>query len=61
MKKLYVFSPLFAAAVGFSIFLRSHGSDHVRTVAMLTLISVGMCLGIGLVNLLTLLSAKSKG
>jgi hypothetical protein len=60
MKKLYVLSPLFTAAVGFSIFLRSNTSDHIRTVQILWLIVIGMCLGIALMNLLTLF-AKAKG
>jgi hypothetical protein len=60
MKKLYVLSPLFTAAVVFSIFLRSNSSDHIRTVQILTLIGIGMCLGIALMNLLTLF-AKAKG
>jgi hypothetical protein len=60
MKKSFVFSPVFVAAVSFSVFLRSNGSEQVRPVQILTLIAIGMCLGIALVNLLTLLSAKSK-
>ncbi|MFZ0773610.1 MAG: hypothetical protein WCA49_11385 [Candidatus Sulfotelmatobacter sp.] len=60
MKKRFVFLPLFLAALGFSVFLRSNGSDHVRTVQILTLIAIGMCLGIALANLLALFNAKSK-
>jgi hypothetical protein len=60
MKKRFVRFPLFAAAVSFSVFLRSNGSDHVRTVQILTLVAIGMCLGISLANLLALLNAKSK-
>jgi hypothetical protein len=60
MKKLNVLSLLFIAAVCFCIFLRSNGSDHIRTVQILTLIGVGMCLGVALTSLLTLF-AQSKG
>jgi hypothetical protein len=60
MKKLNVLSLLFTAVVCFCIFLRSNGSDHIRTVQILQLIGVGMCLGVALTNLLTLF-AKAKG
>jgi hypothetical protein len=60
MKKRFVLFPLFVAAVSFSVFLRSNGSDHVRTVQILTLVAIGMCLGIALANLLALFNAKSK-
>jgi hypothetical protein len=43
-----------------SVFLRSNGSDHARTVQILTLVAIGTCLGIALANLLALFSAKSK-
>jgi hypothetical protein len=61
MKKRFVLFPLFVAAVSFSVFLRSNGSDHTRTVQILTLVAIGMCfLGIPLANLLALFNAKSK-
>ncbi len=60
MKKRFVFMPLFVAAVSFSIFLRSNGSEHVRAVQVLTLIGIGMCLGVAMVNLLAFFSAKSR-
>jgi hypothetical protein len=60
MKKRFVFFPLFVAAVSFFVFLRSNGSDQVRAVQMVMLIAIGMCLGIGLANLLVLFKAKSQ-
>jgi uncharacterized membrane protein YwzB len=60
MKKRLVFLPVFTAALSFSAFLRSNGSNQVKTVQILTLIGVGMCLGVALSNLLVNFSAKSK-
>lgn len=60
MNRRYVFFPLFFAILGFSAFVRSAGSDHVRPVQILTLIATGMCLGVGLVNLRALLGAKPQ-
>jgi hypothetical protein len=60
MKKRFVLLPLFVAFVSLSVFLRSNGSDQVRMVQILTLIVIGMCLGLALANLLALLGAKSK-
>ncbi len=60
MKKRFVFFPLFIAAVSFSVFLRSNGSDQVRAVQMVMLIAIGICLGIGLANSLVLFNPKSK-
>ncbi len=60
MKKRFVFFPLFIAAVSFSVFLRSNGSDQVRAVQMVMLIAIGICLGIGLANLLVLFKPKSQ-
>jgi len=60
MKKRLVLFPVFVAAVSFSVFLRSNGSDQVRTVPILTLIGIGMCLGVALTNLLALLTRNRK-
>jgi len=61
MKKRFVFLPLFFAALGFSAFLRSTGSDQVRAVQIVVLIAIGACLGIALANLRALLGPKSQG
>jgi hypothetical protein len=58
MKKRLVFLPLLLAAFGFSAFVRSTGSDHVRAVQILALIATGMCLGVALANLRALFGAK---
>jgi hypothetical protein len=50
----------FVAAVSFSVFLPSNGSDHVKTLPILTLVAIGVCLGIALANLLALFNAESK-
>jgi hypothetical protein len=60
MKKSYALLPFFVAAVSFAIFLRSNVSEHLRPAPILTLILIGICLGVGLINLLTLFSTKSK-
>jgi hypothetical protein len=60
MKKRFVFLPLLFAALGFSAFVRSPGSDHVRTVQILALIATGMCLGVALAHLRFLFEEKSR-
>ena len=60
MKKRFVLFPLFVAAVSFSVFLRSDGSDHTRTVQILTLVAIGMGLGIALANLLPFSTRNRK-
>jgi hypothetical protein len=60
MKKRLLFLPLLGALLSFSTFLRSTGSDHVKTVQILALIITGMCLGVALVNLRFLFGAKSQ-
>jgi hypothetical protein len=59
MKKRLFFLPLFASALAFSAFLRSAGSDTVRTVHIVALIVTGMGLGVALAHLKLLLSTKS--
>jgi hypothetical protein len=60
MKKRFVLFPLFFAALGYSAFLRSTGSDHVRAVQILALIATGMCLGVALAHLRFLFEKKSQ-
>ncbi|MBZ5654586.1 MAG: hypothetical protein LAO56_04820 [Acidobacteriia bacterium] len=52
--------PLFAAALGFSAFLRSAGSETVRAVQIVDLIATGMGLGVALAHLKLVLSARSQ-
>jgi hypothetical protein len=59
MNKRLFFLPLFAAALAFFAFLRSEGSDNVRTVQVLSLIATGMGLGVALAHLKILLGARS--
>jgi hypothetical protein len=51
--------PLFAAALGFTAFLRIPGSENVRAVQMLALIAVGLGLGVALAHIRILLGMKS--
>jgi len=52
--------PLFAAVLGFGAFLRSDGSESVRSVQILALVATGMGLGVALANLKFLLSGRTK-
>jgi hypothetical protein len=61
MKKRLFFLPLFAAALAFFAFLRSAGSDNVRTVQIVALIATGMGLGVALAHLKLMLSTRSQG
>jgi hypothetical protein len=60
MKKRIIFFPFLLAFLAFSAFLRTTGSDHVRTVQILSLIATGMCLGVALANLRALYGAKPQ-
>jgi len=60
MNKRFVFLPLLFAFLGFSAFLRSTGSDHVRAVQILDLIGTGMCLGVALANARFFFGSKSQ-
>jgi hypothetical protein len=51
--------PLLVAVLGFGAFIRSPGSENVRTVQMLALIAVGMGLGVALAHIKILLGMKS--
>lgn len=52
--------PLFASLLGFSAFLRTGGAETVRTVQIVSLVAVGMGLGVALANLKFLLSSGSQ-
>lgn len=60
MKKRFLFLPILFAALGFSAFVRSPGSEQVRAVQILALIGTGMCLGVGLANLRAFIAAKPQ-
>jgi hypothetical protein len=60
MQKRFIFFPLFFAIMGFLAFLRTTGSDHVRTVQILALLATGMCLGVALAHLRFLFDTKSQ-
>lgn len=60
MKIRLFFLPLVAALLAFSAFLRSDGSESVRTVQILSLIAAGMGLGVALAHLKFALDARSK-
>ena len=60
MKARLFFLPLLAAVLGFSAFLRSDGSESVRTVQIVSLIATGMGLGVALAHLKFALDARSK-
>lgn len=60
MSKRLFFLPLFAAALAFFAFLRSEGSENVRTVQVVSLIATGMGLGVALAHLKLLLGLKSQ-
>jgi hypothetical protein len=60
MKKRLFFIPLFAAALGFSAFLRSTGAENVRSVQIVALITTGMGLGVALAHLKLLLDVRSR-
>lgn len=60
MKARLFFFPLFAAVLGFAAFLRSDGSESVRTVQIVSLIATGMGLGVALAHLKFALDARAK-
>jgi hypothetical protein len=60
MNKRFVFLPLFVAAASFCGFLHSSASEHLGTLAMMTLIVMGMCLGVLLMDLLALSTRNRK-
>jgi hypothetical protein len=60
MKRRLFFLPLFVSALGFSAFLRSAGSEHVRAVQIVALIATGMGLGAALAHLRLMLSGDLK-
>lgn len=60
MKTRLFFLPLFAAALAFSAFVRSQGSESVRAVQIMSLIGTGMGLGVALAHLKFLLEARSR-
>ncbi|HUM04845.1 MAG TPA: hypothetical protein VLT90_05250 [Terriglobales bacterium] len=55
MKTRLFFLPLFAAVLAFSAFVRSHGSESVRAVQIVSLIATGMGLGVALAHFKLLL------
>jgi len=54
-----MFMPLVASALGLIAFFRMPGSENVRAVQMLSLIAVGMGLGVALAHIKILLGMKS--
>ena len=52
--------PLVVALLGFLTFSRMPGAEHVRAVQILSLIAVGMGLGVALAHLKILLGMKKE-
>lgn len=53
------FLPLFAAALAFTAFMRTTGSESVRAVQILALIATGMGLGVALAHLKLVANLRS--